>query len=259
MSYAVITGASKGIGKSIAFELASRKFNLFLIARSEDLLRSLSEEIKSKYGVDCRWKAADLSKESEVNDIANTILTTLPDTNVLVNNAGYGLWGSFDEVTSDRLLNMMDLNMRTPVLLTHRLIPLLKKQNQSFILNIASTAAYQAVPTLNIYAASKSFMLLFSRALKYELKKTNISVTCVSPGATDTNFMDVAGMTTPEMIKRAEKFNMTPEAVAKASVEAMLKKKNEVIPGFVNLISVFMQRFVPKSLTEKIAAGLYER
>lgn len=259
MSYAIVTGASKGIGKEIAIQLASKKYNLLLVARSENLLKELSSQISNEYGITCSYKAVDLSNEKEVIALAQFVQANLPEVSVLVNNAGYGLWGAFDNVSADRLLNMMDLNMRTPVLLTHLLLPHLKKQKQSYILNVASTAAYQAVPTLGIYAASKSFMVLFSRALKYELKNTSVSVTCISPGATDTNFMDVAGMTTPEMLKRAEKFNMSPAAVAKYAVDGMLKKKNEIIPGFVNQISVFMQRFVPKILTEKIAAGLYEK
>lgn len=259
MNYAVVTGASKGIGKEIALQLAAKKYNLLLVARSEQTLKELSQQISKDFGIDCKYRATDLSKETEVLALSQYISSEIQDVAVLVNNAGYGLWGPFDEVSADRLLNMMDLNMRTPVLLTHQLLPLLKKQKQAFILNVSSTAAYQAVPTLGIYAASKSFMLLFSRALKYELKKSNVSVTCISPGATDTNFMDVAGMTTPEMLKRAEKFNMQPGEVAKYAVEGMLNKKNEIIPGFVNQISVFMQRFVPKILTEKIAAGLYEK
>lgn len=259
MSYAVITGASKGIGKAIAIELASRKFNLLLVARTEKNLQELSQQLEEKYGIDCRYKTTDLTVENEVRQLCSYILTDLKDVSILVNNAGYGLWGGFEEESEKKWLDLMDINMRTPVMLIHELLPLLKKQKQSYILNVASTAAYQAVPNLGIYAATKSFMLLFSRALKYELKGTNVSVTCISPGATDTNFMDAAGMTTPEMKKRAAKFNMDPDSVAKFAVKGMLAKKNEIIPGAVNQISVFMQRFVPKVLTEKIAAGLYEK
>jgi uncharacterized protein len=258
MSYAVITGASKGIGKEIALQLAAKKYNLLLVARSAEILKELAVQISEQYGVQCLYKAADLSDEIQVKELAEFIRTTIPDTSILVNNAGYGLWGSFETIESSKLMNMMDLNMRTPVLLTHKLVPVLQNQKQAYILNIASTAAYQAVPTLAIYAATKSFMVLFSRALHYELKNTNISVTCISPGATDTNFMDVAGMTTPEMQKRAEKFNMDPSTVAKFALDGMFKKKNEIIPGFINQFSVFMLRFVPKILTEKIAAGLYK-
>ncbi len=258
MSYAIVTGASKGIGKEIALLLAKKKHSLLLVARNEDALKELSEYIKKEFTVDCKWLATDLSNPDGVQKVIRFVEQKLSDVSILVNNAGYGLWGAFDETAADKQLNMMDLNMRTPVVLTHALLPLLKKQKQSYILNIASTAAYQAVPTLAVYSATKAFMVLFSRALHYELRKTNVSVTCISPGATDTNFMNAAGMTSPEILKRAEKFNMNPREVAAFALKGMFKKKNEIIPGFVNQFSVFMTRLVPKSLTEKIAAGLYE-
>lgn len=258
MSYAIVTGASKGIGKEIALQLAKKKYSLFLVARNEDALKELSEHIKKEFTVDCKWLATDLSNPDGVQKVIRFVEKEMSDVSILVNNAGYGIWGAFDETVVDKQLNMMDLNMRTPVVLIHAFLPLLKKQKQSYILNIASTAAYQAVPTLGVYAATKSFMVLFSRALHYELRKTNVSVTCISPGATDTNFMNAAGMTSPEILKRAEKFNMNPNEVAAFAVRGMFKKKNEIIPGFINQLSVFMTRLVPKSLTEKIAAGLYE-
>jgi short-subunit dehydrogenase len=124
---------------------------------------------------------------------------------------------------------------------------------------VASTASYQAVPRLNVYSASKAFVVQFSRALKYELKESNVSVTCISPGSTATNFMDRAGMKTEEMKKRADKFNMKVEDVATFAVEGMLNKKTEIIPGFINKVSVAFTYFVPKWITEKIAAGLYKK
>src|SRR3569832_503779 len=114
----------------------------------------------------------------------------------------------------------------------------MKQQPQSYILNVASTAAYQAVPRLNVYSASKTFVVQFSRALKHELKDTTVGVTCLSPGATATNFMDRAGMKTEEMQNRAAKFNMSSEKVASFAMDGMFKKKAEIIPGWVNKISV---------------------
>ncbi len=258
MSYAIITGASKGIGKAIALLLAERKYDLVLVARNQSELSKLATEVEKKYKVSCKFLSADLSTENGIQSTIQFVQKNILDCSILVNNAGYAVWGRFDTTESSKLTAMMDVNMRAPMLITNALLPLLKKQKQSYILNIASTAAYQAVPTLAVYAASKSFMLLFSRALQYELKKSNVSVTVVSPGATDTNFMKAAGMTTPKMIKQGEKFNMKPAEVAEFAVSGMFEKKNEIIPGFINQISVFMTRFVPKALTEKIAAGLYE-
>jgi short-subunit dehydrogenase len=121
---------------------------------------------------------------------------------------------------------------------------------------VASTASYQAVPTLATYAATKGFVVLFTRGLRMELKGTPISVTCLSPGATSTNFIDRAGM--ESMKEKAEKFSMKPEAVAKIAIDGMFKGKAEILPGFVNWISVQLTYFMPKAIPEKIAEGLYK-
>ncbi|MEO6882399.1 MAG: SDR family oxidoreductase [Bacteroidia bacterium] len=254
---ALITGASKGIGKAIAEVLAKQKVDLLLVARSADMLKNIAEDFSKKYGVKINFLATDLS----LPDAAVTIQKWCSENNynvsILVNNAGYGLWGRFDTLELSEQKNMMQLNMNALVNITYELLPLLKKQPKSYILNISSTAAYQAVPCLSVYAATKSFVLLFSRGLRYELKKSNISVTCVCPGATDTNFMDRAGM---EALKAtAAKFNMHPEDVAKTAVNAMFKGKAEVLPGWMNLVSAKMTSFIPKSLTEKIAGNLYNK
>jgi short-subunit dehydrogenase len=176
--------------------------------------------------------------------------------NILVNNAGYGIWGQVEKTPLPQLINMMQLNMVTVVELCSLMIPQLKNHEGSFILNIASTAAYQAVPTLTTYAASKSFVVLFTRGLRKELSGSNVSVTCVSPGATSTNFIDRAGMGV--LKKRAEKFSMTSDQVAKISVNAMFRKKAEVIPGFMNWLSAQLTYLLPKGIIENIAAGLYK-
>jgi short-subunit dehydrogenase len=178
--------------------------------------------------------------------------------NILVNNAGYGIWGKFEKADIVHTQEMMQVNMMIPVILTHHLLPILQKSSASYILNVASTAAYQAVPTLSVYAASKAFVVLFSRGLRKELAGTSTSVTCLSPGTTDTNFMHAAGMDNPSLIKKAKKVSMSAESVAKFAVKGMFNKKAEIIPGWLNKISVALTYFVPKTLTEKIAGDLYK-
>jgi short-subunit dehydrogenase len=258
MSYALITGASKGIGKEIARELAQRKYDLILIARSEEMLRSLSSGLSKEYSVKCEFLATDLSTIDGVDKAVSFIKSLSVELSILVNNAGYGLWGRFDELDYHELNSLMNININLPVTLTYRLIPELKKSKQSYILNIASTTAYQAIPKLAVYAACKSFLIQFSRALHYELLSSNISVTCVSPGTTDTNFMDAAGMNSESLRKKADKVKMTPSAVAKFAVESMFRKKKEAIPGWLNKISVALIPFLPKVVSEKIAAGIYD-
>ncbi len=142
--------------------------------------------------------------------------------------------------------------------LTHLLLPALRQQPHAYILNVASTAAYQAVPTLTVYAASKAFLLSFSRGLRYELRDTTVSVTCLSPGATTTDFADRAGMNAA-LQATANKVSMTPAQVAQAGVVALLAGEAEVIPGALNKVSAALTALVPKKLTEKIAAGIYEK
>ncbi len=259
MNFALITGASKGIGKEMALDLAKRKYNLLLVARSEDVLQTLCKEISDKYSVECNYIATDLSTSAGINKVVAYVESKKIPISVLINNAGYGLWGKLENQSIDATKDMMQLNMVTMVELTQKLIPTLKQSSkQSYIMNVSSTAAYQAVPTLAVYAATKAFVILFSRGLRMELKHSGVSVTCLSPGATDTNFMNAAGMNTPEIIKRAAKFNMDPEVVAKFAIKGMFKKKSEIIPGLINKISVAFTYYVPKALPEKIAADLYK-
>ncbi len=153
---------------------------------------------------------------------------------------------------------MIQVNIAAVMELTHHLLPVLKLQKCAYILNVGSTAAYQAVPTLAVYAASKSFVLSFSRALRYELKDTPVSVSCLCPGPTDTSFVERAGMN-DAVAKLAEKFNMTPADVAAIGIKGMLQGKAEIVPGFLNKLSTFGAKHGPKFFIERISAGLYKR
>lgn len=257
MTYALITGASKGIGRAIAEELASRHINLLLLARTEPLLKELADGLSAKFHIKADWLAIDLSDEGAAARIAEWVSDKGYTVNILVNNAGYGLSGRFERYTDKEHTDMMRMNMHLPVELCNLFLTQLKQQSRSYILNIASSAAYQAVPGLTVYAASKAFMLNFSRGLRYELRKTSVSVTAVSPGATDTDFVNRAHIG-PKALKAAEKFNMTPGAVAKIAVNAMLRRKTERITGFINKLAGFLVWLLPKKLSEKMAAGLYD-
>jgi uncharacterized protein len=256
MKFALITGASGGIGLCIARELAKRKNNLLLVARSGDKLKAICAELEKEFAIKSDYLSVDLSNPLATQTVLEWLRAKSYAVDTLVNNAGYGLWGRVDTTPADQLNNMMQLNMNAVVNMCHAMLPELKKQPKAYIMNIASTAAYQAVPTLATYAASKAFVVLFTRGLRRELKDSNISVTCVSPGATSTNFIDRAGM--EAMKERAEKFSMAPEAVAAIAVNGMLKGKAEVLPGFTNWFSVQLTYFVPKFIPEKIAEGLYK-
>jgi short-subunit dehydrogenase len=152
---------------------------------------------------------------------------------------------------------MLQVNCTTLIQLTHLFLPQLKQQKEAHILNIASSAAYQAVPYLSLYAASKSLVLSFSRGLRFELRKTGINVTCVCPGATDTDFVNRAQIG-EKARKTAEKVNMTPEEVGRAAVNAMFARKAEVITGVINKVGGFLTWLLPKKVLEGGAARIYE-
>ena len=257
MTYALVTGASKGIGKAIATELAKRGNNILIIARNADQLAATSKEIMDSYKVDCQYIPLDLSESNAPDKVIAWCSEHQFNVNILVNNAGYGLSGSFMNYDMSTYQNMMQVNMSTPLSLILRFVPLLKQQPKSYILNIASSAAYQAVPGLAIYAASKAFVLSMSRGIRYELRDTSISVTVVNPGPTDTNFANRADIKSEKAIRAAEKLNMKADVVAKMAVDGMYAGKAEVVTGLINKIGAFLTIILPKSILEKGAGSLY--
>lgn len=257
MKQAIVTGASKGLGKAIAFELAKKGYDLLLVARSEELLENTATAIRQNFSVKASTLSTDLSKPE-----AATVLVKWCDQqnfqpSVLVNNAGYACWGRFEELTWEEQQAMLQVNVGTLLALTHLLIDKLKQHPKAYILNVASTSSFQPLPTMAVYSASKVFVRSFSKSLRYELRHTNISVTCLTPGPVDTEFITRAGM---EVLKpTAKKFEMRPEVVAQKGLKAMFNRKAEVIPGFPNFLSGILSNLIPDSILIKIAAGIYEK
>ncbi|WEA00025.1 SDR family NAD(P)-dependent oxidoreductase [Mucilaginibacter sp. SJ] len=255
--YALVTGAGKGIGRSMAILLAQKGYNLLLVSRSENDLIAVSAQIMANFHVKTDYLEIDLSGGGAALRIFDWAKNLNVPVSILINNAGHGAWGNFDELDLAAQTRMMQVNMNAPAEISYHFIPLLKLQQQAFILNVASTAAYQAVPTLAVYAATKAFVLSFSRALRYELKDTPVSVSCLCPGPTDTGFANAAGM--DALAELAAKFNMKPEEVAVIGIKGMFDKKAEIIPGFLNKLSAVAATHAPKSLIERVTAGLYKR
>jgi short-subunit dehydrogenase len=257
MAYALVTGASKGIGRAMAEELAKKGFSLLLVARSEEILKKLGEELQTKYKIEARHLTMDLATPGSAKAIFDWCVENNFQVNALVNNAGYGLSGEFEKYPLSNHLDMMQLNMQIPVELCYLFLPQLKKQERSYILNISSTSAYQAIPLMSVYAASKVFVLYFSRGLRQELKESSVSVTCISPGPTDSEFV-VRAQIKEKGLKAAKKVNMTPEAVASIAVKAMLEGKSEVIVGMLNKVVSFASWLLPKGFIERTAMKMYE-
>jgi short-subunit dehydrogenase len=262
MAYALITGASKGIGLAIAKELARRKFDLLLVARSASLLQQVASQLATEHGIKADFLAIDLAETGAAQQVFDWCSQKQYAVRMLVNNAGYGLSGPFEKHSLAEHTSMMTVNMTALVELTYLFLPQLRQQappgqSKAYILNIGSSAAYQAIPGLSLYAASKSFVLQFSRGLHQELKRSSVSVTCVCPGATDTNFVDRAQIGDKGR-KAAEKVNMTPEDVAQQAVEATLAGKTELVTGLLNKAGKLMAWLLPKGLVEQTAGSIYE-
>lgn len=257
MNYVLITGSSKGIGKAIAECFAKRKYDVLLVARSEILLQQVATEIIDTYNVDVKYAVIDLAENNSAARVKDWIVQNNFPVSVLVNNAGYGLWGNFHELPLEEQNNMLQLNVGTLINLTYLMIPVLQKQPEAYILNTGSMAGLQALPTLNLYAASKVFVNNFTRALRHELKKTNISVSLLVPGSVDTGFVKRSGML--HMQKMADKMSMTAAAVAEIAVKGMLSGKREIVPGLSNRFSAAMIKLLPRILIENIAGSLYKK
>ncbi len=257
MQQAVVTGASQGLGKAIALELANRGYDVLLIARTGPLLEETAQQIQKLTPAKAHTLSLDLSDPASVEKILNWCVQQNFKPSVLVNNAGYTCYGFFETLPWADQKDMLSVNLVNLVAITHHLLPLLKEQPAAYILNVSSTTAFQPIPTMAVYAASKSFVRSFSRSLRHELRQSTVSVTCLIPGTVATGFMDRAKM---EALKpTAKKFEMKADVVALAGINAMFKKKAECIPGITNYLSAKLTNLVPDSWLVKIAAGIYER
>jgi short-subunit dehydrogenase len=228
--YALVTGAGQGIGRAIALELAREGFGLVVTARHAEALADVCREAGALNGGRAHAVAVDLLSPGAVDTLVAAVERQAQPLQVLVNNAGQGLWGLFDTLTLEEQHRMMRLNMDLPVMLTHRLLPGMKRQPQAYVLNIASMVAYHALASMAVYCGSKAFVLRWSRSLRLELATTGVKV---------------------------QKFGTPPEPVAKEAVRAMLRGTAEVVPGLMNRITVGLQGLLPGALIERIASGIY--
>lgn len=255
--YALVTGASQGLGAALALELARHGFGLLLTSRREDALADVGRQAGALNGGRVQWLAADLFEPDAPARITAWAEGLGVPVTCLVNNAGQGLWGLFDELSLEEQQRMMRLNMAVPVELAGRLLPRLKQSRRGYVLNISSMSAYTAMAGFAVYAASKSFVLRWSRALRGELSGSSVTVTAVCPGSIITGFTERAGMQALDHLAR--RFGTGPVPVARAAVKAMLKGKAEVVPGLMNLLTARIQGCLPDRLNERLTDTIYLR
>lgn len=257
MSYALVTGAAKGIGKSIATELAKRNYSLLLTDFDEANLKTTADSLQRKYGIEVLHFVKDLAAPDAVEQLYSWAAPYHSQLTVVVNNAGYGLNGAFEELPIADQFGIIDVNIKAQLGITHAFLPVLKRFRKSYLLNVCSTTAYQPVPYLTVYAASKAFILSFNRSLKHELRNTSVSLSYLSPGATDTAFVVRAGMK-QHTLKTATRFNMTADEVGAIAVSGLFKGKEAIVPGFLNKLNAVLPKFFPVSFVRRIAASIYE-
>ncbi len=249
--YALITGASGGIGREFAYELAKYGFNIISVARCEEKLLSLKNEIESKYGVGVTVLPHDMTEGTAADKLKQKLDEMNIHADVLVNNAGFGDNGEFLDSDWEKQKRMLELNVFALVRMTYVFGGDMKKRRGGKILNVASAAALSGGPYMAMYYATKNFVLAFSEALYEELKHYGITVTAVCPGPTDTEFEKHADMNNSVMfsIIRPER----SEAVAKAGVKALMKGKCIRYHGIVTNAFSVITRFVPRKASRALA------
>jgi uncharacterized protein len=254
-TYALITGASSGIGKAIAEELARRGSNLLLIALPDSGLPEVAKNIRQEHGVLTRYLETDLTKEHSVLDISSWLADNQFALSILVNNAGFGNYESFEGTDPQLLSNMLLLNNLALVKMTQICLPILKRQGKSYILNVGSLASFLPIPNKVVYAASKSFVYAFSSALRLEVKPANVVVSCLCPGGTLTNAS--AAKNIQAIGKQNSIFIQMPVDVAKEGISEMLNEKKRIIPGWKNKFIFMLYEMLPETFIELIVEKIF--
>jgi len=249
----LVTGASSGIGRELAKLFAAAGSDLVLVARREDELSNLADELRAVHAVTARVLPADLSQPGAAAAICGVLESSGVDVDVLVNNAGFGAHGTVAELSLERQLQMMQVNMTSLVELSRRLLPGMMERGWGGILNVASTAAFQPGPHMAVYYATKAFVLHFSEALAQELVKTEIKVTCLAPGPVATGFAATAGVEESVLFKVAV---LDARKVARAGYRGLGRGKAVVVPGLRNKLLVLALRFTPRSVVRRIVARI---
>jgi short-subunit dehydrogenase len=248
----LVSGASSGIGKALAEIFAADGSRLVLVARTRDALESLADKLRKQHGVESLVIVQDLTQPGAAAEVKGQLDQAGWPVDVLINNAGVGAHGQFRNIPIDRQLAMVQLNVGALLHLTHLVLPPMVERRRGAILNVASTAAFQPGPYAAVYFATKAFVLSFSDALWEEVRQYNVTVTCLCPGPTRTNFGKDYAMTESTGFQLA---GMEADAVARAGHRALRRGRRTVIPGLLNRLLAFGTRLAPRRLLIRAAAA----
>jgi short-subunit dehydrogenase len=247
MKTTLVTGASSGIGEAFARKLAAAGANVLLVARSEDKLIRLCSELGRANKIKAQYVALDLTARDAPSRLFDETMQRDLQVELLVNNAGFGSMGDFLMLDLGSELQMIDLNIRSLVELTHVFLAPMRARKNGAIINVASTAAFQPVPFMATYAATKAFVLSFSEALWEENRVFGIKVMALCPGVTETNFFNAAHVNKPPL-----RSAQTPEEVVDAALKGLRRGRSHIISGWTNYLLAESERLVPRSLIARI-------
>ncbi len=251
MNTTLITGASSGIGEVFARKLAARGRNVLLVARSEDKLITLCNELGRSNSIRAQYVSLDLSEPDAATRLFAEAEKRGLTIDLLINNAGFGSMGEFSKLDLARELNMIDLNVKSLVELTYKFLAPMRERKQGAIINVASTAAFQPVPFMATYAATKAFVLSFSEALWEENRPFGIKVMALCPGVTETNFFEAARGKKPPA-----RTAQTPEEVVETALKGLDRNQSHIISGWTNWVMMEAQRVAPRSLVTRLAGRM---
>lgn len=240
--WALITGASSGIGAEFASQLAGRGMHLILAARRKDKMTELATNLNTRHGTRCHIVAIDLSEPDSSRRLFEEIQRLQVEVELLVNNAGIGLIGQIQSTSPEDVRRLLNLNLMTLADLTYRVLPGMMNRGHGAIVNMSSQAAFQPVAFMATYAASKSFILHFSEALWAEVRSRGVTVTAVCPGVTRTDFFDKAGA--PGWLEKHT--SVTPAKVVRSALRAMEKRRQYVVTGWKNYFLTLLVRFMTR-------------
>jgi hypothetical protein len=252
----LVTGASGGIGYELARLFAKDRYNLVLVARSGDKLSQIAAELQKEFGISVQTVALDLTAEPAARGLFNQLQSEGVVVDVVVNNAGYGVFGEFAGMAEEEIQGQIELNVSALTELTRLFLPGMLERRGGKIMNVASTAAFQPGPLMAVYYATKAYVLSFSEALANEVAGTGVVVSCFCPGATDTGFQKRAGMENSRLFKKIGAMNV--EAVAHDGYRGLMAGKTLVISGIQNWMVAESVRFAPRKWVTAVSRWVAE-
>jgi short-subunit dehydrogenase len=252
----LVTGASSGIGRELARQFAKHGHPLVIVAPVQSELDAVAAELRQEYGVTVQAIAKDLEQEDAAEEIYDELAEDDIQIDILVNNAGHGQRGNFWEVSLERHISVIRLNVEAVIRLSRLFLPSLVKRGRGRVLNLASIAGFEPGPLMAVYHASKAFVLSWSEALATELKDTGVTVTALCPGPVDTDFFPKAEMVETNAFQNAKV--MSPQEVAEAGYDALMRGERVYVPGGINKAMVFSRRFMSESAQAKMNEHMYD-